>query len=100
MRAQHIGPTFVLLGLSAIVVQRAGADDSVTQGDAEREPAAATAASRTPRQTIERGLSFLVDDVVKWRADRGCATCHHGTMTVWAISEAKAQGYSVAAEPF
>ena len=27
-----------------------------------------------------------------------CATCHHGTMTVWALSEAKARGYPVAAE--
>src|SRR5262249_36578204 len=34
----------------------------------------------------------------RWGADRQCATCHHGTMTVWALSEAKAQGYPVAAE--
>ena len=28
-------------------------------------------------------------------ADKECATCHHGTMTVWALSEAKAQGFAV-----
>src|SRR5262249_40674584 len=37
---------------------------------------------------------------MKWRQERGCATCHHGTMTVWALSEAKAQGYAVPAEAF
>jgi hypothetical protein len=46
---------------------------------------------------IERGLRFLKEDAVKWRKERQCATCHHGTMTVWALNEAKAQGYTVAA---
>jgi len=50
------------------------------------------------RQAIERALTFLEKDAVKWRDERGCATCHHGTMTVWALSEAKAQGYVVGAE--
>src|SRR5262249_6810053 len=47
---------------------------------------------------IERGLTFLEKDAVKWRKERGCATCHHGTMTVWALSEAKSQGYDVDAQ--
>src|SRR5262245_18818164 len=55
---------------------------------------------RSPHQAIESGLSFLVKDTIKWRAERGCATCHHGTMTVWALSEAKSQGYAVGAEAF
>jgi hypothetical protein len=29
--------------------------------------------------------------------ERKCATCHHGTMTVWALTEAKSRGYEVAA---
>ena len=37
-------------------------------------------------------------DAVKWRTERGCSTCHHGTMTVWALSEAKSRGYAVSAE--
>src|SRR5262245_49676909 len=55
----------------------------------------------TPQQgqkAVERGLDFLQKDAVKWRTERKCATCHHGTMTVWAYSEAKHQGYAVAAE--
>jgi len=50
------------------------------------------------RKAVERGLAFLENDAVKWRTERNCATCHHGTMTVWAMSEAKSQGYAVAAE--
>ena len=47
------------------------------------------------RAAIERGLSFVQTDAVKWRKERECATCHHGTMTVWALSEAKSQGFPV-----
>src|SRR5205814_6331405 len=56
--------------------------------------------SPQPHKVIERGLSYLEKDALKWRKDRGCATCHHGTMTVWALSEAKAQGYPVGTEAF
>lgn len=52
-------------------------------------------APRRERRAIERGLSFLQTDTVKWRKERQCATCHHGTMTVWALCEAKFQGYPV-----
>ncbi len=51
--------------------------------------------SRKGRLAIERGLAFLRADAARWRKERRCATCHHGTMTVWALSEAKAQGYPV-----
>jgi hypothetical protein len=47
------------------------------------------------RQTIARSVTFLQQDAAKWRAERGCATCHHGTMSVWALGEAKAQGHAV-----
>lgn len=50
------------------------------------------------REAVKRGLAFLQKDAAKWRKDRECATCHHGTMTVWALTEAKSQGYEVAAE--
>jgi squalene-hopene cyclase-like protein len=52
----------------------------------------------TPQQAVERAVAFLEKDAAKWRNDRGCATCHHGTMTVWALSEAKNRGYPVGAE--
>jgi hypothetical protein len=68
---------------------------------ADPDPKSSTKESRPPSQAraaAERGLGFLVKDAAKWRADKQCSTCHHGTMTVWALSEAKAQGYPVAAD--
>jgi squalene-hopene/tetraprenyl-beta-curcumene cyclase len=59
------------------------------------------AAAPTPRQArtaVELGITFLEKDAAKWRQERKCATCHHGTMTVWALSEARSQGYAVSAE--
>lgn len=50
------------------------------------------------RDVIERGLDFLLKDAVKWRAAHSCSTCHHGTMTVWALSEAKNLGYDVGSD--
>jgi hypothetical protein len=54
------------------------------------------ASGESPEQRVaQRALRFLAGDAAKWRQDRGCATCHHGTMTVWALSEAQRQGYEV-----
>ncbi len=75
-------PIFVV---GIMVVRPVRGEDSSSQLDTQA------------RQVIERGLTFLEKDAVKWRDERGCATCHHGTMTVWALSEAKAQGYAVGA---
>jgi Squalene-hopene cyclase C-terminal domain len=50
------------------------------------------------RKAIGSGLAFLKTDATKWREERKCATCHHGTMTVWALSEAKSQGFQIDAE--
>jgi N-acyl-D-amino-acid deacylase len=47
------------------------------------------------QKAIDRGLGFLITDAKKWRDDHACSTCHHGTMTVWALCEAKAQGFAV-----
>jgi len=54
--------------------------------------------ARQAGQAVERALTFLVNDALKWREERTCVTCHHGIMTVWALSEAKNQGYKVNAE--
>jgi hypothetical protein len=53
-----------------------------------------------PKQAIERGLAFLRKDAKEWRETRQCATCHHGTMTVWAFSEARSRGYAIDKEVF
>jgi len=56
-------------------------------------------AERT-RQAVDRGLVFLQVDADKWRSERQCATCHHGTLTVLALAEAKQRGLSVDANKF
>ncbi len=62
-------------------------------------PADADAAGPPPGRTpAEKALDFLRRDAVTWRKDRACSTCHHGTLTVWAFSEAKSRGYHVAPE--
>lgn len=50
------------------------------------------------RKAVERALSFIESDAIKWRKEKTCATCHHGTFTVWVLSEAKNQGYPVSAD--
>src|SRR5262245_44877433 len=81
MRALSIS-SLVVVVLGILAGRRANGDESLKQS----------------RQVIERGLTFLEKDALKWREERGCATCHHGTMTVWALSEAKSQGYQVRAD--
>ena len=62
------------------------ADEKGAPKDAPPASAKASAA--------ERGLAFLVQDALKWQKERKCASCHHGTMTVWVLSEAKSRGYA------
>src|SRR5262245_43945504 len=93
------------LAIAALVVsvtaaRIVAADDPLKPDGGQQATPAAASAPRTPAQAIASGLSFLTEDALKWRNDRGCATCHHGTMTVWALSEAKAQGYPVGTEAF
>lgn len=64
-------------------VGRAAPNTPLTDGPAAREA----------QKKVERGLTFLQADAAKWRKDRKCATCHHGALTVWALAEAKSQGY-------
>jgi hypothetical protein len=52
------------------------------------------------RRGVDRGLDFLVKDANKWRQEKKCVSCHHGAMTVWALSEAKRQGYAVASDAY
>jgi hypothetical protein len=67
-------------------------------GPQEQALPAATPDPQSVRRAIERGLVFLKQDAAEWREERECSTCHHGTMTVWAYSEAKSRGYDVDAE--
>jgi squalene-hopene/tetraprenyl-beta-curcumene cyclase len=77
---------FLVVGASPFCA--ADADARNNAGDAPTREQARTA--------IERGLAFLIKDAEKWQEEHDCATCHHGTMTTWALSEARSQGYAVA----
>jgi hypothetical protein len=90
MRSQvRIAPGIFVLGVLAAAAAPARSALSEDGADA-----------RQARVAAKRGLEFLLKDAAKWREDRECSTCHHGTMTVWALSEAKRQGYEVAPETF
>lgn len=57
-----------------------------------------TETAPTPQQVrnaVEKALVFLDEDETRWRKKHNCATCHHGAMAVWALTEAKNQGYAV-----
>lgn len=50
--------------------------------------------------TVERALGFIQADAVKWRQEKNCSTCHHGTMTIWVQLEARHRGYVISTEDF
>lgn len=90
--------TFTGLLLAALLGWAAGVRPAKCD---EPQKATQNESVATPQQAwkaIEKGLAFLEKDTVKWREERGCATCHHGVMTIWALGEAKAQGYAVPAD--
>src|SRR5215510_5193425 len=47
------------------------------------------------RSVIDRGLTFLTKDNLAWRETKKCYECHHAPFTIWALNEAKKQGYPV-----
>lgn len=73
----------------------------VPQGPAPADdvPVACVPETRQRAYTaVERGLDFLQRDATKWREEKKCSTCHHGTMTMWVQLEAKNRGFKVSAE--
>jgi CubicO group peptidase (beta-lactamase class C family) len=60
-------------------------------------PTGAVAADPAPnvRETIDRGLTFLVKDSLAFKEKRKCAECHHAPVTIWALNEGKKRGYTV-----
>jgi hypothetical protein len=42
--------------------------------------------------TIERGLAFLVKDAQAWKNEHQCVSCHHASLVVWTMREAKHRG--------
>jgi hypothetical protein len=93
----------MLLALAVVGVERALAAEAKptdepkqsSPDDPKQSSSAGTPEPKNAQATIEQALVFLVKDAQKWRSDHGCATCHHGTMTVWALNEAQSRGYKV-----
>jgi squalene cyclase len=51
---------------------------------------------RSPVETtINRGLTFLVKDALAWKNTRKCVSCHHASLVVWSMREAKQRGHAV-----
>jgi hypothetical protein len=44
---------------------------------------------------VARGLGFLVKDALDWKARHNCVSCHHASLVIWAMYEARQQGYAV-----
>ena len=47
------------------------------------------------KTAIDRGLGFLVKDGMQWKADHSCVSCHHASLSVWALNEAVRRNFSV-----
>lgn len=69
----------ILLALSAI----ASAD----------EPAMGTRA--TIEAVIPPALRYLEKEALSWKAEMGCASCHHAPMMLWSCETAKSKGFTV-----
>lgn len=44
---------------------------------------------------VNRGVAFLAKDNLAWKESKQCFECHHAPFTIWALNEAKNQGYAV-----
>ncbi len=55
-------------------------------------PAAAT---EQVQQTVDRAIGYLQTESAAWLNTRKCAACHHVPMPLWALGEAKRQGYTI-----
>jgi hypothetical protein len=63
-------------------------------------PAVALAEDARPKRAdvgaaVGRGLGFLVKDAQAWKKDHNCASCHHASLVICSMREAKQFGYSV-----
>jgi len=45
--------------------------------------------------TIERGLDFLARDAVAWKEEHHCASCHHASLVIYSMREARKLGRTV-----
>jgi hypothetical protein len=62
--------------------------------------ATASAAETAPQRTevgpaIDRGLAFLVKDAQEWKKQHNCVSCHHASLVIWSMHEARLRGHSI-----
>ena len=62
---------------------------------ADEKMAYPAATTEQIQQTIDRSIAFLQTEGADWVKTRGCAACHHVPIPIWALSEAKRNGYSI-----
>ncbi|MBI1785572.1 terpene cyclase/mutase family protein [Candidatus Sumerlaeota bacterium] len=56
---------------------------------------AQTEPQNSPDAAITRGLAFIAKDAMVWKTEHNCASCHHASLVVWAMREAKSRGHTV-----
>lgn len=47
------------------------------------------------RAAIDKGLAFLTKDALAWKKEHNCVSCHHASLVVWSMREAKGRGHAV-----
>jgi squalene-hopene/tetraprenyl-beta-curcumene cyclase len=60
-------------------------------------PVGAATADPAPnnKETINRGVAFLVKDALAWKAKHNCVSCHHAALVIWSMREARQRGHAV-----
>lgn len=77
--------------LSVLVLCCSFAHSVVAQTSATMPPAT----RERVHHTVQRSLAYLRAESAAWLNTRRCAACHHGPLPLWAMSEARQQGYSI-----
>jgi Squalene-hopene cyclase C-terminal domain/Prenyltransferase and squalene oxidase repeat len=66
-----------------------------TPARAEVPAAIPPATTEQIQQTVDRAIGYLQTESTAWLNTRKCAACHHVPMPLWALSEARRQGYAI-----
>jgi len=73
---------------SAVLIALAVLSGSAVEADRHQKPPEVG-------RTIARGLAFLARDALAWKNEHQCASCHHASLIVWSMREAKERGHHV-----
>jgi Squalene-hopene cyclase C-terminal domain/Prenyltransferase and squalene oxidase repeat len=62
---------------------------------AQAPAAIPTATAEQIHKTVDRAIGYLQTESASWLKTRKCAACHHVPMPLWALGEAKRQGFTI-----